>query len=193
MSGQSLVVSVLTISALIASPVGAQSAAGSSGVPAGFKPPAGMCRIWIDGVPADRQPAPTDCATAVRRRPANAHVVFGDQPSASVATPGQGNPPANASSSMPASTTPLSVHETAAPDTHTEPRPTSATTSPAAAATFGGNAPPPAFIVHTSPKPAAHPAAPPTVVRQPAGHGGATSGPAKSTATPVHTKPPHGN
>jgi hypothetical protein len=43
-----------------------------------FKPPPGMCRIWIDGVPGSRQPAPTDCATALRNRPANGRVVFGD-------------------------------------------------------------------------------------------------------------------
>lgn len=49
-------------------------------VPPGFFPPAGMCRIWIDGVPAGKQPAPTDCASAVRNRPANARVLFGDDP-----------------------------------------------------------------------------------------------------------------
>ena len=42
------------------------------------KPPPGMCRIWIEGVPGPRQPAPTDCATALRNRPANGSVVFGD-------------------------------------------------------------------------------------------------------------------
>ncbi|MGI8496782.1 MAG: hypothetical protein ACR2OG_04255 [Gemmatimonadaceae bacterium] len=47
-------------------------------VSAGDRPPPGMCRIWIDGVPADHQPAPTDCATAIRRRPNNARVLFGD-------------------------------------------------------------------------------------------------------------------
>jgi hypothetical protein len=36
-----------------------------------------MCRIWIDGVPPNHQPAPTDCATAIRKRPMNARVVFG--------------------------------------------------------------------------------------------------------------------
>jgi hypothetical protein len=36
-----------------------------------------MCRIWIDGVPPTHQPAPTDCATAIRKRPLNARVVFG--------------------------------------------------------------------------------------------------------------------
>jgi hypothetical protein len=30
-------------------------------------PPAGMCRVWFDGVSADRQPLPTDCATARTR------------------------------------------------------------------------------------------------------------------------------
>lgn len=46
-------------------------------IPSGYEPPAGMCRVWVDGVPADRQPAPTDCATAVRSRPNNARVIFG--------------------------------------------------------------------------------------------------------------------
>lgn len=48
-------------------------------LPSGFAPPAGMCRIWIDGVPADQQPAPTDCATAVRNRPLNGRVIFSDE------------------------------------------------------------------------------------------------------------------
>jgi len=48
------------------------------GVPAAYRPPAGMCRIWIDGVPAGQQPAPTDCVTAVRNRPANGTVIFGE-------------------------------------------------------------------------------------------------------------------
>lgn len=48
-------------------------------IPPGFAPPSGMCRIWIEGVPADRQPAPTDCATAVKNRPLNGRVVFSDE------------------------------------------------------------------------------------------------------------------
>jgi hypothetical protein len=48
-------------------------------VPRGHRPPPGMCRIWIDGVPPGQQPAPTDCATAVRERPANARVLFGSE------------------------------------------------------------------------------------------------------------------
>lgn len=67
-----------------------------SAVPESHRPPAGMCRIWIDGVPPTHQPAPTDCATAIRKRPMNARVVFGnDAPSA--------NAPANAPANVPGS------------------------------------------------------------------------------------------
>lgn len=38
-----------------------------------------MCRVWLDGVRADSQPAPTDCATALRNRPPNGRVIFGRQ------------------------------------------------------------------------------------------------------------------
>jgi len=48
-------------------------------IPADARPPKGMCRIWIDGVPAAQQPAATDCATAVKNRPANGQIVFGDE------------------------------------------------------------------------------------------------------------------
>jgi hypothetical protein len=47
------------------------------GVPRGMMPPSGKCRVWMDGVPATRQPAPTDCATALRQKPANARVIYG--------------------------------------------------------------------------------------------------------------------
>ena len=47
-------------------------------IPASARPPAGMCRIWLDSVPAAQQPAPTDCATAVRNRPAKGRVIYGD-------------------------------------------------------------------------------------------------------------------
>lgn len=53
-------------------------------VPATHLPPAGLCRIWVAGVPPDKQPAPTDCPTALRNKPANGTVVFG----ASKAAPG---------------------------------------------------------------------------------------------------------
>jgi hypothetical protein len=42
-------------------------------------PPAGLCRVWLDGVPANRQPRPTDCATARRNAPANSRIIYGNQ------------------------------------------------------------------------------------------------------------------
>ncbi len=47
-------------------------------LPQRYRPPAGMCRIWLDSVPPNRQPAPTDCASAIRNVPPNARVVFSD-------------------------------------------------------------------------------------------------------------------
>lgn len=71
----SLIVSVAALA--FAAPLGAQQL-GPSKVPDGHKPPPGMCRIWIDGVPPGRQAAPTDCPTAVRNRPSNGRVIWGD-------------------------------------------------------------------------------------------------------------------
>lgn len=65
---------------VMAPPLAAQARGpGSDKVPRGHLPPPGMCRIWIDGVPPGRQPEPTDCATARRRVPRNARVVYGDR------------------------------------------------------------------------------------------------------------------
>ena len=49
-------------------------------VPSTHLPPPGMCRIWLDNVPAAQQPAPTDCASAVRNQPRNGRVIFNDEP-----------------------------------------------------------------------------------------------------------------
>jgi hypothetical protein len=46
-------------------------------IPPGQRPPSGLCRIWIEGVPPGRQPAPTDCAAAERNRPSNGRVIYG--------------------------------------------------------------------------------------------------------------------
>lgn len=46
-------------------------------VPLTMLPPAGKCRIWMDGVPAAQQPAPTDCSTALRQRPTNGTILYG--------------------------------------------------------------------------------------------------------------------
>ena len=50
---------------------------GEEEIPKAYRPPPGMCRIWLEKVPAKQQPAPTDCPTAVRNRPPNAMVIFG--------------------------------------------------------------------------------------------------------------------
>lgn len=47
-------------------------------IPKAYVPPPGMCRVWLDGVPAGQQPAPTECKTALRNKPAKARVIFGD-------------------------------------------------------------------------------------------------------------------
>jgi hypothetical protein len=47
-------------------------------IPESAQPPAGMCRIWLNNVPASQQPAATDCASAIRNRPVNGTVVFGN-------------------------------------------------------------------------------------------------------------------
>lgn len=71
---------VAVLMLFIAVPVAAQSRdRGPDEVPRGHRPPPGMCRIWLDGVPPGQQPEPTDCATAVRERPAGARVIFGDR------------------------------------------------------------------------------------------------------------------
>lgn len=49
-----------------------------SAVPAESRPPRGMCRVWLDHVPAAQQPAVTDCPTAIKNRPSNGRVLFGD-------------------------------------------------------------------------------------------------------------------
>lgn len=58
-----------------ASPTSGRAAADS--VPREYQPPEGMCRIWLDGVPAAQQPAPTDCSVAVRNQPPNGRVIYG--------------------------------------------------------------------------------------------------------------------
>ena len=59
-------------------PAPARPQQGGDDVPKASRPPAGMCRVWLDKVPARQQPAPTDCPTAVKNKPANAKVLFGD-------------------------------------------------------------------------------------------------------------------
>jgi hypothetical protein len=50
------------------------------GIPPGQMPPAGLCRVWYDGVPPGRQPRPTSCNEAERiaSRDQYARVIYGD-------------------------------------------------------------------------------------------------------------------
>ena len=53
--------------ALLAEPAAAQGRGNASRVPPGHLPPAGACRVWLDGVAPGRQPGVTDCVTARRQ------------------------------------------------------------------------------------------------------------------------------
>jgi hypothetical protein len=71
-----------SMASLVALPLGAQERStketkAASTVPQSAQPPAGLCRVWLENVPASQQPAPTDCATAIKNRPNNARIVFG--------------------------------------------------------------------------------------------------------------------
>ena len=68
-------IGILTVG--IAASAGAQDKSAQE-IPDEYKPPKGMCRIWLKDVPPKQQPAPTDCATAVKKNPPNGRVIFGD-------------------------------------------------------------------------------------------------------------------
>ena len=86
-------------------PLGAQGTRADE-VPSGFQPPAGMCRVWLDGVPASQQPAPTDCSSAMRSRPARSKVLIGDRPAAGGLPASAFNAGSAAYQGAPASTAP---------------------------------------------------------------------------------------
>ena len=64
-------------------------------IPAEYKPPKGMCRIWLKDVPPKQQPAPTDCAAAVKNVPANGRVIWGDTEDSKKGKGTTNAPPAN--------------------------------------------------------------------------------------------------
>jgi hypothetical protein len=76
--------SLASLAALpLGNPLGAQEKStketkAANTVPQSAQPPAGLCRVWLENVPASQQPAPTDCATAIKNRPQNARIVFGN-------------------------------------------------------------------------------------------------------------------
>src|SRR5690606_29005335 len=76
-SSSSCIAVSLCVLALASSAASAQAGTSDPTIPEAYMPPAGMCRIWVQGVPANKQPAPTDCATAIKNNPANGRVIFG--------------------------------------------------------------------------------------------------------------------
>lgn len=86
MSAHRVLFAVLTIAIAPAVLFAQRGDAKKAEIPAAYRPPAGLCRIWVDGVPADKQPAPTDCATALRNKPGNGQVVFGESKSSAPAS-----------------------------------------------------------------------------------------------------------
>lgn len=62
------------------------------------RPPPGLCRVWLKGVPAARQPAPTSCGQAAKTRTPGSTLMFGDdgevaRPPARAAESGSASPP----------------------------------------------------------------------------------------------------
>ena len=51
-------------------------ARGLTGVPKGHYPPPGECRLWFEGRPPGKQPAPTKCSSLAGRVPAGAFVLY---------------------------------------------------------------------------------------------------------------------
>lgn len=74
-----LLATSLTLAAPLATSLGAQERGEPAApvVPSHLMPPTGKCRIWMEGVAPAQQPAPTDCQTALRQKPANGTVIFG--------------------------------------------------------------------------------------------------------------------
>lgn len=72
-----IALTLIAAGAVFATEASAQVMVRASSVPPGQRPPAGMCRVWIEGVPAGRQPAVTDCATARATAPLNSRIIFG--------------------------------------------------------------------------------------------------------------------
>jgi hypothetical protein len=75
---QRLRIGIIAGAALVVATAGAGAQnRGPANIPPGFMPPAGMCRVWYDGVAPGRQPAPTTCQNARASLRANTRLVYG--------------------------------------------------------------------------------------------------------------------
>jgi hypothetical protein len=72
-----IALTLIVAGAALATEASAQVMVRASSVPPGQRPPAGMCRVWIEGVPPGRQPAVTDCVTARATAPLNSRIIYG--------------------------------------------------------------------------------------------------------------------
>src|SRR5688500_3595487 len=72
-----IAITLIVAGATFATSAGAQVIVRANAVPPGQRPPDGMCRVWIEGVPAGRQPRATDCATAQATAPLNSRIIVG--------------------------------------------------------------------------------------------------------------------
>ena len=72
---------VFLLIGLMAAPAAAQGRGRKNGkIPPGHMPAAGQCRVWYDGVPPGRQPAPMSCAQAERLAARDgARVIYGSE------------------------------------------------------------------------------------------------------------------
>ena len=65
MTRNSIMAGVAGFAMLVGAGVAEAQGRGNAGrIPPGHLPAAGECRVWIDGVPPGRQPAPTSCSRA---------------------------------------------------------------------------------------------------------------------------------
>jgi hypothetical protein len=132
----------------------------SASVPAQYKPPTGMCRVWVQGVPPAQQPAPTECAKAVRVRSPNSQVVFGSSSPGSP-HPGGGVVAATEQVGGDRMTGGQTVETQAVTVTH-------AAVEPRTRASVSATTAPP--VTHTASRPVVHSAPPPPPPSHPPAH-----------------------
>jgi hypothetical protein len=150
---RSIVAPSVFVLVLVAMPLGAQEHKDAD-IPKGSKPPAGMCRVWLDNVAPAQQPAATDCATAIKNSPAGAHIVFGFKSYSKTAGIRTGEPVQGGATSRRADQAQPQVQRVEP----SERKPVQAQPNPQAAA---ARTPPPAMRPQAVPRPVPQPTPPP--------------------------------